>query len=96
MNRDQYVQKLKTQIDQWNVEAAKWEAKAKGAQAGMQAEYMRQLDQFRAQRDAALAEIKRLQGSSTDAWKDMMQGADAAMKSMQAAFEKARSEFGKK
>jgi hypothetical protein len=38
---------------------------------------------FRARRDA-------------DAWKDMMQGADAALKSMREAFEKARHEFGKK
>jgi hypothetical protein len=85
MNRDEYVAKLKSQIDQWNAQAAKWEATS-----------AKQLEQFRARRDAALAELTRLQGSSTDAWKDMMQGADAAMKSMQAAFEKARSEFQKK
>jgi hypothetical protein len=85
MNRDEYVQKLKSQIDQWNVQAAKWEAQS-----------AKQLEQFRARRDAAMAELKRLQGASTDAWKDMMQGADAAMKSMQAAFEKARSEYQKK
>jgi len=96
MNRDEYVAKLKSQIDQWNAEATKWEAKAKGAQAGMQAEYMRQLDQFRVRRDAAMGELKRLQGASTDAWKDMMQGADAALKSMREAFEKARREFNKK
>jgi lipid II:glycine glycyltransferase (peptidoglycan interpeptide bridge formation enzyme) len=24
MNRDEYVQKLKTQIDAWNAEAARW------------------------------------------------------------------------
>jgi len=96
MTRDEYVAKLKSQIDQWNAEAANWEVKAKGAQAGMQAEYQRQLAQFRTRRDAAMNELKRLRGASTDAWKDMMQGADAAFKSMQAAFEKARSEFQKK
>ena len=96
MNRDEYVAKLKSQIDQWNAEAAKWEVKAKQAQAGMQAEYQRQLGEFHKRRDAAVAEMKRLQNSSADAWKDMMQGADAAFKSMQAAFEKARSEFQKK
>jgi hypothetical protein len=85
MNRDEYVAKLKSQIDQWNAQAAKWEAQS-----------AKQLEEFRAKRDAALAEMKRLQGASADAWKDMMQGADAAFKSMQAAFEKARSEFQKK
>jgi hypothetical protein len=43
MTRDEYVAKLKSQIDNWNAEAAKWEAKAKDAQADMQAEYERQL-----------------------------------------------------
>ena len=40
--------------------------------------------------------FKRLQTSSMDAWRDMMQGTDAAFKSMQEAFEKARREFQKK
>ena len=96
MNRDEYVAKLRSQIDQWNAEAAKWEAKAREAQAGVRAEYERQLAQFRTRRDAAMNEVKRLQSASTDAWKDMIQGADAAFKSMQVAFEKARSEFQKK
>jgi lipid II:glycine glycyltransferase (peptidoglycan interpeptide bridge formation enzyme) len=95
MNRDEYVRKLKSQLDQWNAEAAKWEAKAKQAQAGMQAEYARQLEQYHARRDAALAELKRLQGASADAWQDMMRGADAAFKSMQEAFDKAKHKFGK-
>ncbi len=96
MNRDEYVQKLKSQIDQWNAETAKWEAKAKQAQAGMQAEYAKQLEQFRGRRDAAIAEMKRLQGASADALQDMMKGADAALKSMQEAFNQARSKFDKK
>jgi len=32
MNRDEYVQKLKSQLDQWNAESKKWEAKAQQAQ----------------------------------------------------------------
>src|SRR5688572_3492000 len=56
ISRDEYVQKLKSQIDQWNAEAASWEAKARAAQAGMQAEYAKQLEQFRGKRDAALGE----------------------------------------
>lgn len=85
MTRDEYVAKLKSQIDQWNAQAAKWEAQS-----------AKQVEDFRAKRDAALAEMKRLQAASADAWQDMTQGADAAFKSMQAAFEKARSEFQKK
>jgi hypothetical protein len=96
INRDDYVQKLKMQIDRWNGEAAKLEARAKAAQAGAQAEYATQLEQFRKQRDAAMAEMRRVQAASMDAWSELARGADAAVKSMQEAFDKARASFDKK
>lgn len=96
INRDEYVQKLKTQIDQWNAEAAHWEDKARKAQAGTKAEYERQLENFRSRSQEAMAELRRLQSASADAWSEMMRGVDASMKSMQEAFERARRNFDKK
>ncbi len=96
MNRDEYVAKLKGQLDEWNAEAAKWEAKAKDAQAGVQAEYARQLEQYHKRRDDALAGLRRVQNASAEAWSEMMRGADAAFRSMQEAFDRARSKFDKK
>jgi uncharacterized coiled-coil DUF342 family protein len=95
-SRDEYVQKLKSQIDQWNAQARDWEAKARDAGAAMRAQYEKQLEQYRARRDAAVAELRRLQGASADAWQEMMRGMDAAMKSMQEAFERARKSFDTK
>ena len=37
MNRDEYVQKLKGQMDRLNAEAAQWQEKMKHAQSGMKA-----------------------------------------------------------
>lgn len=96
MNRDAYVQKMKEQLDHWNAEAAKWEAKAKDAQASMKAEYEKQLNLLHSRRDEAMYQLKLMQGASTDAWQDMMKGADQAVKSMQEAFNRARSHFEKK
>ena len=96
INRDEYVQKLKVQLDQWNSEAKKWEAKAQGAQATMKAEYEKQLKTLHSRRDEAMYQMKLLQGASTDAWQDMMKGTDQALKSMQEAFNRARSHFEKK
>ena len=96
MNRDDYVKKLKSQLDQWNAEAAKWEAKAKDAQATMQQEAEKQLHTLHSRRDEALYQLKLLQGASTDAWKDMMRGADDAWKNMHEAFNRAKSHFEKK
>ena len=91
-SRDEYVAKLKSRIDQWNTEMAKWEASAKHAQE----KYAGQLEQLRERRDEALAEMRRLQGASMDAWREMMRGTEAAFKSMQEAFERARSHYEKK
>jgi lipid II:glycine glycyltransferase (peptidoglycan interpeptide bridge formation enzyme) len=96
INREEYVQKLKTQLDQWNAEAAKWEAKAMAAQSTMKAEYEKQLAAVNSRRDEALYQMKLLQNASHDAWQDMMRGTDEAWKNMHEAFSKARSHFEKK
>ena len=96
INREEYVQKLKTQLDQWNAEAAKWEAKAKEGQSHMKTEYEKQLAALNTRRDEALYQMKLLQNASADAWQDMMRGADQAWKNMHEAFNKARSHFEKK
>ncbi len=96
INRDEYVKKLKSQLDQWNAEVAKWEAQAKTAQAGMQAEYQKQLGLYRSRRDEAISQLRKVQSASADAWADMMRGTDEAWKKMQEAFNQARSRFDKK
>ena len=96
MTRDEYVQKLKTQIDKWNAEAGRWEAQMQAAQGKARQEYPKQLEQVKGEREKMLYQMKLLQNASADAWKDMMSGADQAWKSMQEAFDSARSHFGKK
>jgi hypothetical protein len=96
MNRDEYVQKLKGKLDEWNAEAARWEKNTRDAQASMKAEAERQLAALNSRRDEALYQMKLLQGASADAWRDMMGGAERAWKELQEAIERARSHFEKK
>jgi multidrug resistance efflux pump len=93
--RDEYVEKLKGQLDQWNAEVAKWEAKARQAQAGARVGYEKQLEDLRRQRDQALEQMKRVQAATGDAWMDLVRGADDAWAKMREALEKARSQFNK-
>ena len=93
--RDDYVKNLKSQLDQWNAEVAKWEAQAKAAQASLRAEYEKQLAAFRAQRDQAIEQLHKVQAASGDAWMELAQGADKAWALMSEAFDKARSQFKK-
>lgn len=93
--RDEYVERLKKQLDQWNAEVAKWEEKTRQAQAGMRSEYEKQLQAYRDQRNHALEQMRRVQSASGEAWMDLMRGADDAWARMSEAFEKARSHFQK-
>jgi len=95
-DRDDYVEKLKSQLDHWNAETAKWEAQAKAAQAGMRAEYEKQLAAFRQRRDQAIEQLSKVQSASGEAWKELARGADEAWAKMSEAFEKAHSQFKKK
>jgi hypothetical protein len=96
MDRDAYMQKLKSQLDHWNVEAARWEAQMREAQGRLRDEYARQLEQLKSRREEVLYQLRLLQNASAAAWSDMRRGADQAWKSMQEAFERARSHFEKK
>lgn len=93
--RDDYIEKLKAQLDQWNAEASKWESKTRAAQASMRTEYEKQLAAFRRQRDQALDQMRQVQASSGEAWKDLVRGTDEAWAKMHEAVEKARSHFQK-
>jgi hypothetical protein len=93
--RDEYIQKLKMQLDEWNAEVVKWEERTRAAESGLRAGYEKQLEAFRQQRDQALEKMKQVQSSAGDAWMDLARGADDAWDRMREAFEKARSHFQK-
>ncbi len=93
--RDEYVAKLKTRLDEWNADVAKWEGQAKSAQADMKKRYAHQLEEVRARREEALYQMKLLQGASATAWGEFSRGADDAWERMQAAVTQARSHFEK-
>ena len=95
-SRDEFIEKLKSQLDHWNAEVARWEEKAKTAQTQMQAESAKQLAALRSQREKALDQLKQLQNASAAAWNDAMRGAEQAWKEMGDAWTKARSHFEKK
>ena len=95
IKRDEYIEKLKAQLDVWNAEVTKWEAKAKSAQADVLTEYEKQLEVIRRQRSQAMERMRQVQAASGDAWLDLVRGADEAWAKLREAFEKARSQFRK-
>jgi len=93
--RNEYVDKLKENLDKWNADIGEWEAKARVARTDLQIDYEMKLDALRKQRDEGMEKLKELQATGEDAWKDLVAGADAAWDAMRDAFDKATSHFKK-
>jgi hypothetical protein len=92
-NRDEYVEKLRAQLDQWYSQMATWEAATRGTTAEAKIELEKQMGIMKSRADDLVFRMELLKGASADAWQEIARGADEARKTMQDAFEKARFHF---
>ena len=92
-NRDEYVEKMKAQLDQWNRQMATWDAASREATAEAKIELEKQMGIMKSRADDLVFRMELLKGASADAWQEIARGADEARKTMQDAFEKARFHF---
>lgn len=91
--RDAYVEKAKAQIEQWNAEIDKLEAKAREASADGEIAYRETLVDLRGKRDALEQRIKAAQQSGETAWDDVKSGLDTAWTNLSDALQTAKSRF---
>lgn len=96
MNREEYVAKMKQQIEEWNEKLGKWEGEVQKAQTSMKSHYEAQIQALERQRDEALKRLNETRDASQNAWLEVSKGAEGAWKTMQSSFEKAWAEFHKK
>ena len=96
MNREEYVQRMKQQIDEWNAKLGKWDVEVQKAQANVKAQYEAQIKVLEKQRDEAVKRLNETRDASQAAWMEVSKGAESAWKTMQSSFEKAWGEFHKK
>jgi predicted RNase H-like nuclease (RuvC/YqgF family) len=91
--RDAYVQKLKAQLDEWNADINKLEAKADQAEVRAKIEYHKRIADLRARRKEVEDNIGELQQAGEGAWEDLKQGLENSWEILKASFTKAKSEF---
>ena len=96
LTREQYVEQMKKQLDEWNARLGTWEVEVQKAQAGMKAQYEAQIKLLEKQRDETVRRLNETRDASQTAWVEVSKGAEAAWKNMQSGFEKAWGEFHKK
>jgi len=95
-SRDKYLEKFKTNLDEWNAEIDKLESVARSAQADAKAQYDKQLEALREMRDDAQSKFSEMQNATTEAWDVMAKGTEQAWQAWGSAFEKARSKVTSK
>ena len=88
-NRDEYIEKMKASLDEWNAELAELEARARSAEADMRLNFDRQIEELRRRRDEAEKQLRELRSAGEESWERMRQGMEAAWEEMHRAFREA-------
>ncbi len=91
--KDLYIQKLHARLDQWNDKIDKLRAKADKAEAGVRAEYNKQMEYLQEKRKVAEAKLAEMREAGGDAWEDLKIGVGMALDAVEEAIKSASSRF---
>jgi len=91
--KEAYEKKLQAKLDEWNAEIDKLKAKADSAEADVQLEYYKQIEELRSMQDAARKKLVELKAAGDDAWEDLKAGTDSAWDSLSRSIKSAVSRF---
>jgi len=92
--KDEYVEKLKLQLDAWSADIDALEARARKVDAELRSKCDAQLVILRARRDEAKNKLKEIQESAGEAWQELRKGGDMAWDAISHALAEARKKFG--
>lgn len=92
-SRDEWVEKVKGKLDEWNAELDRLEAKARTAKRERRAQYERQISRLKEYRSRAREELEEVQRASDDAWDELKEGAQKSWRALVEGFRAALDEF---
>lgn len=92
-SREEYIQSLQNEIDEWNKEIDRLTARAGRVDADYRLELQGQIDSLKQQRAAIEGQIEELSTSSAEAWEDLKKGIDSAWEKMNEAVKSAAHRF---
>lgn len=92
--KQNYIDKAKARLEQWESEIEKLRAKMEEAGADAKIEYRDELDELRKHRTEAKEKLSKLAEVGDDAWDDVRHGLEAAWDRVESAFKKAKSRLG--
>ncbi|MDT8407906.1 MAG: hypothetical protein RQ715_11730 [Methylococcales bacterium] len=93
MNKTQYIEQLKSKLDQWNGEIDRLEAQAELTKADIKTDVQGKIGELKAKRNKINEHINQLQDASEDAWEDIKTGADQAVNTLTETFKSVSAQF---
>lgn len=91
--RDQYVQKMKEQLDDLNGQIDKLGEKAKGASAELSTKYEKQMAELRKLSRAAHKKMEEIKGSGEEKWEALVAEGDKIQKAFVHSFNYFKSQL---
>jgi hypothetical protein len=92
-NRDEYVEKMKRKLDQWNAEIDSLEEKTAAARSDVKEKYRAQLQALRGKRDDARARLAQVEAASLDSWEALKEGTGRSWDELRSALQETKDSF---
>ncbi|KAA0009671.1 hypothetical protein F0A17_20405 [Billgrantia pellis] len=83
--RDEFIERMKAQLDEWNAEIDELAARARRAGAETQTRYREDIERLKRRRDETRQRLEALQFASEAAWESLREGLDDAWELMRKA-----------
>ena len=91
--RDEYVAKMKSQLDDMNAQLDKLAAKSQSAKKEMQAKYNQEMADLRAQSGRANAMLDDMKNAGENAWENMVAEIDKVGDALKHSYNYFKSQF---
>lgn len=91
--RDEYVEKLKVKLDEWNDDIDKLEAKTAHVKDELKDKYKEEIEFVRKEREDIKSKASELIHASEEAWEELSVGINAAWNKLTEAIDRAHSKF---
>lgn len=91
--KQSYEKKLQAQLDEWNSQIEQLKAKAEQAEADLQLDYYKQIEEMRSLQQIANQKLNQLRDSGDDAWEDLKAGVESAWDTLGHSVKSAVSRF---
>ena len=91
--REDYLNKVKAKLDEWNAEIGVLEARLDQVKADARIQYQKQLEDARKRRDELKQKLDQVSSSGEEAWGELKSGLDLAWDALSDAVKSAKSKI---